>query len=156
MWTTFDKMFPRNRLAISYRTLFWSKVDVEDSTNRSYKCKICGVSRKLNSSGYTTTLTSRVVLLAHYFINNPNNQEIEIYDEEEIKNYDEELYIRVKLFKDVLLKLLENQERARKLRNEQKERARRLRNEQNQKRVVVSGCSIGKPYLKILNNIRLS
>ena len=115
----------------------------------------------MNSSGYTTTLTSRVVLLAHYFINNPNNQEIEIYDEEEIKNYDEELYIRVKLFKDVLLKLLENtstdnQERARKLRNEQKERARRLRNEQNQKRVVVSGCSIGKPYLKILNNIRLS
>ena len=116
------------------------------------------VERALNSEVY---LTSRVVLLAHYFINNPNNQEIEIYDEEEIKNYDEELYIRVKLFKDVLLKLLENtstdnQERARKLRNEQKERARRLRNEQNQKRVVVSGCSIGKPYLKILNNIRLS
>ena len=69
-------------------------------------------------------LTYTIVLLAHYFINNPNNQEIKIYDEKEIKIYDVELYNKVTLFKDVLLKLrgnasTDNHERARELKNKQ-------------------------------------
>ena len=46
MWTTFD----------DFQETDWQQVishSAEHSTNRSYKCKICGVSRKLNSSGYT-------------------------------------------------------------------------------------------------------
>ena len=79
------------------------------------------------------SLTKKVVLLAHYDISN-----------QEIQN-DEKLYHKVNFFKDVLRELrrntlTDNQERARKLRNEQTERARRLRNEQNQTQTC--RCSI--------------
>ena len=75
-------------------------------------------------------LTLTVVLLAHYDINNQeieNDEELKIkvklYNDQEIEN-DVEL-IKVKLFKDVLLKLrrntlTDNQERMLELRNEQK------------------------------------
>ena len=42
-----------NKLSL---TLFWTKVDADDATNRMYKCKLCGVSRKLNKSGYINTV----------------------------------------------------------------------------------------------------
>ena len=42
-----------NKLSL---TLFWTKVDADDASNRFYKCKLCGISRKLNKSGNTNSV----------------------------------------------------------------------------------------------------